>query len=255
MIQIVVPMAGLGSRFATAGFELPKPLIDVAGRPMIEVVIENLRPRRPHRFVFVVQREQVDGFGLDSLLGEWAPGCEVVSIDGLTAGAACTVLRARDHLEPELPLMVANCDQWLDADVESYLAHFDGSAVDGFLMTMPADHPKWSYVQLDDRGWVRRVVEKEVVSNMATVGVYNWTRAGDFTVAAEAMIYAERRVNGEFYVAPVYQEMIERGAHVEAFDVDCDGQAMYGLGTPEDLADFVAGDGSKRLQARQALRV
>jgi dTDP-glucose pyrophosphorylase len=246
MLQIVVPMAGRGSRFTEAGYALPKPLIDVGGRPMIDVVIDNLRPRRPHRFVFVVQAEQIRDFDLDARLRDWAPGCDVVGLDHVTQGAACTVLTTRELLDPDLPLMTANCDQWVDMDIDRYLDHFDGTGVDGFLMTMPADDPKWSYAELDERGWVTRVVEKEVISRNATVGIYNWSRAGDFLHHADAMIAADRRVNGEFYVAPVYSEQIAAGAHVEVLDVDAEGQAMWGLGTPADLTAFLSGPARDR---------
>lgn len=237
VLQIVVPMAGRGSRFADNGFTLPKPLIDVAGEPMIVRVVANLTPSRPHRFVFIVQGEHCRTHALDDLLIRAAPGSVVVQIDGVTEGAACTVLRAAHVLDEDAPLMIANCDQWIDTDVDAYLAAGDASGGAGVIMTMPADDPKWSYVGIDDAGEVTHVVEKQVVSPHATVGVYNFRRAGDFVAGAEAMIADGDRVNGEFYVAPVYNRIIAAGGRVARVDV---GDAMWGLGVPEDLEHFLS---------------
>ncbi len=238
-LQIVVPMAGLGSRFAEAGYVLPKPLIDVAGHPMIELVIANLTPARSHRFIFVVQAAQVREHGLDARLRTWSPGCEIVAIEGVTEGAACTVLTTRDLLAPTQPLMIANCDQFIDASIDAYLEAFDVSGADGAMMTMWADDAKWSFAELGPDGWVTRVVEKQVVSDIATVGIYNFRRAADFLAGADTMIASQRRVNGEFYVAPVFNELIARGARVFVHPIDTDGSAMHGLGTPTDLETFL----------------
>lgn len=236
MLNIVIPMAGRGQRFVDAGYSLPKPLIPIHGVPMIQLVIANLAPGCPHRFHFLVQKEHVERYGLDTQLREWAPGCEVVIVDGITEGAACTVLLARSMIDSDEPLMIANCDQYIDADIDAYLDSL-GEA-DGLIMTMWADDPKWSFVRRDEVGRVVEVVEKEVVSDEATVGIYNYRRGADFVAGAEAMIAADIRVNGEFYVAPVYGELIRRGGEVRCFGIGRAGAGMYGIGTPQDLLDF-----------------
>ncbi|MDX5349653.1 MAG: glycosyltransferase family 2 protein, partial [Paracoccaceae bacterium] len=225
MLNIVVPMAGRGSRFADAGYTLPKPLIEVHGVPMIQLVIANLTPSVPHRFHFLIQRAHEDQYGLAARLQGWAPGATVTPIEGVTEGAACTVLLARDRIDNDDPLMIANCDQYIDADIDAYLAA-QGDA-DGLIMTMWADDPKWSFVRRDAVGRVVQVVEKEVVSNEATVGIYNFARGRDFVRGAEAMIAADQRVNGEVYVAPVYDRLIAEGARIECFDI---GAGMHGIG-------------------------
>lgn len=240
-LNIVVPMAGRGSRFAEAGFALPKPLILVHGRaPMIRVVIENLRPRGPHRFIFLCLHEHIERFGLDERLREWAPGCRIVPVDRVTEGAACTVLLAREHINNNDSLMIANADQWVDADINEYLSVLDTSGVDGLIMTMWADHPKWSYVRLDPENpsVITEVVEKRVVSHEATVGVYNFRHGRDFVHAAERMIVKNLRVNGEFYVAPAYNEMIADGKKLAYHNVGREYDGMYGMGIPSDLATF-----------------
>jgi NDP-sugar pyrophosphorylase family protein len=237
-LTIVVPMAGRGSRFAEAGFEKPKPMIEINGVPMIRLVIENLRPSRPHRFVFICQRAHMESFGLSRRLASWAPGCEIVALDGVTEGAACTVLTARDTFQ-DGALMIANSDQYIDFSIDDYLDVQD-LGYDGLIMTMTANDPKWSFVGLDSAGLVRTVVEKRVISSEATVGIYNFARGRDFVRAAERMIAADLRVNGEFYVAPVYNDLIAEGARVAIHNIGSDLQGMYGLGTPADLASFLA---------------
>lgn len=247
MLNIVVPMAGRGQRFADAGYADPKPLIPVHGQPMIRLVIHNLTPSCPHRFHFLIQREHAERYGLDQKLAGWAPGCTVTALDGVTEGAACTVLLARDRIDNDAPLMIANCDQYIEARIDDYLAAL-GDA-DGLIMTMWADDPKWSFVRRDGAGRVTGVVEKEVVSNEATVGVYNFRRGRDFVAAADAMIAAGFRVNGEFYVAPAYDRMIAAGAEIVCHDIGHLGAGMHGLGTPRDLQDFLASPVSRQAVA------
>jgi len=238
MLNIVLPIAGRGSRFAEAGYSLPKPMILVHGVPMIEVVVNNVRPRCTHRFIFVALLEHLEHLGMRETLERIAPGCEIIPVMKVTEGAACTVLLAREFINSDEPLMLANSDQWVDIDINDYLAEMECENADGLIMTMWADHPKWSYVGLDETGWVTRVVEKQVISNEATVGIYNFRRGCDYVQAAQQMIAKNLRVNSEFYVAPVYNEMIEWGVKVAYFNVGKEGDGMYGMGVPSDLHEF-----------------
>lgn len=241
MLNIVVPMAGRGSRFAQVGFRDPKPLIDVLGKPMIEWVVDCLRPSRPHRFVFLCLEEHLGSTRMREVLERVAPGSAVVPVRGVTEGAACTVLLARDLVDSEDPLMIANSDQYVRFDPDAYLEAM-GEA-DGLIMTFRNDHPKWSYAKVSPEGLVTEVVEKVVVSDQATVGVYNFRSGHAFVRAAERMIEADLRVNGEFYVAPAYNQMIAEGARVVVHDIEAAGGAMHGLGTPEDLEVFLVARG------------
>lgn len=239
MLNIVIPMAGAGSRFASVGYREPKPLIPIQGVPMIRLVINNLRPRIPHRFIFICQAAHVEAYGLTALLQEWAPGSVVMGINGLTEGAACTVLTARALIDNNDPLMIANSDQWIDTSIDGYLQGMEDSHSNGYIMTMRADDPKWSFVGLDAQGLVTRVVEKQVISNEATVGIYNFRRGADFVAGADAMIASDLRVNGEFYVAPVYNTLIAQGHKVGIYNIGEVENGMYGLGTPADLDIFL----------------
>jgi dTDP-glucose pyrophosphorylase len=233
-------MAGLGSRFARAGYSLPKPLIEVHGVPMIRLVVENVRPALAHRFIFICQNAHIDSYGLREKLEAWAPGCVVIGLDGVTEGAACTVLTAREFIDSDEPMMIANSDQYVDIAITPYVEAMGARGLDGLIMTMQANDPKWSFAGLDDNNLVTRVVEKEVISTHATVGIYNFRSGHDFVVAADRMIAKNLRVNNEFYVAPVYNEMIAEGARVGLHDIGADGSGMYGLGIPSDLDAFLA---------------
>ena len=243
MLNIVVPMAGRGSRFAQAGYVMPKPLIDIYGHPMIEYVVKNIRPTREHRFIFICQQEHLEKYDLANTLERIAPGCAVVTVDHITEGAACTVLLAEKYIDNDEPMMIANSDQYVDTDINEYLAAMGNH--DGLIMTMPANHPKWSYIRYDEQGFVTLVREKEVISDQATVGIYNYKRGADFVKYAKQMISKDIRVNGEFYVVPVYNEMVEAGMKLVYKDV---GAKMHGLGTPEDLDAFMALDLAKKVQ-------
>lgn len=239
MINIVIPMAGYGSRFSRAGYVNPKPLISVLGVPMIQLVIENLRPTQDHQFIFICHADHLINFPLRALLEARAPNCQIIEVQNVTEGAACTVLLAKKTINNSDGLMIANCDQYIDLDIDVYLAAAQRSpSVDGFIMTMKAYDNKWSFIKLNDNGEIVSVVEKEVVSDEATVGIYNYAHGSDFVEAAEKMIAQNLKVNNEFYVAPTYNQMIADGKTIGYFNIGALGDGMYGLGTPEDLEQF-----------------
>lgn len=245
MLNIVVPMAGAGSRFVTAGYSDPKPLIPIHGVPMIRLVIENLRPRERHRFIFVCQQAHLQKYDLAEKLKQWAPGSALIPLQQLTEGAACTVLCAKSMIDDDVELMIANSDQYIDVNMSKYLNTMRERNLDGQIMTMTATDPKWSFIGISDQDHVSVVVEKVVISDEATTGIYNFRRGRDFVRAAESMIREGLRVNGEFYVAPVYNQLIREGRQIGYFNVDSEGNGMYGLGTPADLDRFTALDISR----------
>ena len=239
-------MAGKGSRFQEAGYEIPKPLIPIHGKPMIQVVVDNLRPECPHRFIFLCLREHIDKYEIDRQLNIWSPGCKIIVVDSVTKGAACTVLLAKKYIDDSDPLMIANSDQWIDTDINEYLNVMNKDDIDGLIMTMKANDPKWSFVRFNDQGNVIEVVEKQVVSNEATVGIYNYKHGKDFVEAAESMISKDLRVNNEFYVAPAYNEMIAKGMKLSIYNIGEELSGMYGLGIPSDLKKFESLEVSRR---------
>jgi dTDP-glucose pyrophosphorylase len=245
MINIVLPIAGRGSRFSNAGYDLPKPLIKIYNKSMIEVVVNNIRPLKEHRFIFVTQQEHLDHLEMGETLNKIAPDCIIVPVSKITDGAACTVLLAKEYIDNKDELMIANSDQWVDIDINVYLEKMNSNNLDGLIMTMKASDPKWSFVSLNEFNNVNKVVEKEVISNEATVGIYNFKNGDKFVKYAEEMITNNERVNNEFYVAPVYNRFIKNSAKIEIFNIGEEMNGMYGLGIPEDLKKFLSLEVSK----------
>jgi NDP-sugar pyrophosphorylase family protein len=237
MIQIVVPMGGEGRQFAERGYTFPKPLVEVAGQPLIEIVIKNLTPSTPHRFVFVCKREHIENFALGDVLRLIAPGCEIVTMGQPTAGALCSVLLGMEHLQHDGELLVANADQWIDAPVDGFLDAARSSQWDGAMVTFPNTHPRWSYARTEN-GLVVAVAEKQPISRNATAGLYYFRHAIDFVRGAERRLLKNATFSGEYYVAPVYNELILTGKKVGIFPIEA--SQMHGLGTPEEVERFQA---------------
>jgi HAD superfamily hydrolase (TIGR01509 family) len=228
-LNILIPMAGAGSRFEAAGYTFPKPLIEVRKKPMIQVVVENLNIKA--NYIYVVQKSHREKYNLDALLSLITPGCKIVETEGMTEGAACTALLAKEHINTDAPLFFANSDQFVEWDSNEFLYKMNETDADGGIVTFEATHPKWSFAKIDEQGLVTEVAEKKPISNIATVGYYYWKHGSDFVKYAEQMIDKNIRVNNEFYVCPVFNEAIGDCKQIRTFNVN----GMWGLGTPEDL--------------------
>ena len=235
-MNVLIPMAGAGSRFAEQGYTFPKPLIEVGNKPMIQVVVDNLNIDA--HFIFIVQKEHYLKYNLETVLNMVAPGCTIVQTEGITQGAACTTLLAKEYINNEEPLIIANSDQFVEWNSNEVLYAFTTEGVDGGILTFQSTHPKWSYARLDDDGFVCEVREKQPISTNATVGIYYWSRGSLYVNSAERMIEKDIRTNNEFYVCPVFNELILDGGKIRVKNIEESG--MWGLGTPEDLTHFLA---------------
>lgn len=232
-LNILIPMAGAGSRFEQAGYTFPKPLIEVKGKPMIQVVIENLNIDA--NFIFVVQKEHRVKYNLDSVLNLIAPNCKIVEINGLTDGAACTTLLAKEYINSDKPLLLANSDQFIEWNSNDFMYKMHEQNLDGGILTFNSTHPKWSFAKTDKNGFVTEVAEKNPISDIATVGVYYWKTGKDYVKYAEQMISKNARYNNEYYVCPVFNEAILDNKKIKIYNIE----KMWGLGTPEDLHYFI----------------
>jgi HAD superfamily hydrolase (TIGR01509 family) len=228
-LNVLIPMAGAGSRFEKAGYTFPKPLIDVEGEPMIKLVSENIN--MDATFIYIVQKSHREKYNLDALLNLVSPGCKIVEVDGITEGAAVTTLLAKEHINNDSPLVMANSDQFIEWDSNEFMYKMSETNSDGGIVTFKATHPKWSFAKLDENGYVTEVAEKNPISDIATVGIYYWSKGSDYVKYAEQMIEKNVRVNNEFYVCPVFNEAIQDGKKIRTYEI----QTMWGLGTPEDL--------------------
>jgi HAD superfamily hydrolase (TIGR01509 family) len=232
-MNVLIPMAGAGSRFANAGYTFPKPLIEVNGKPMIQVVVENLNIDA--HYIFLVQKEHYEKYNLKQLLNLISPECDIIQVDGLTEGAACTTLLARDLINNDEPLLMANSDQFVEWNSNECLYAFTADAIDGGIVTFKATHPKWSFAKIGDDGFVTEVAEKNPISDNATVGIYFWKKGSDYVKYADQMISNNIRTNNEFYVCPVFNEAIADDKKIRVKQIE----KMWGIGTPEDLNYFL----------------
>ena len=222
-------MAGLGSRFVEKGYSLPKPLIKIFGKPMIQLVVESLGI--DGNYIFLVQKDHRVRYHLDDVLDEIVPGCKIVEVDGLTDGAARTTLYAKDLINNDTPLLIANSDQvivWSGIEFTATLASADAVAL------FKANESKWSYSKIED-DFIVEIAEKKVISDNANVGIYGWAKGSDYVKYTEQMIAKNIKTNNEFYIAPVYNEAIADGSKVVPFFVE----EMHGIGTPEDMNKFI----------------
>jgi HAD superfamily hydrolase (TIGR01509 family) len=233
-MNVLIPMAGAGSRFEQAGYTFPKPLIEVDGKPMIQTVVENLNIDARH--IFIVQKSHYDKYNLKYLLNLITDNnCEIVQVEGITEGAACTTLLAKQFIDNDEPLVMANSDQFVEWDSNEFMYSMTADNIDGGIVSFEATHPKWSFAKLDDDGFVCEVAEKKPISNIATVGIYYWNKGSDYVKYAEQMIDKDIRTNNEFYVCPVYNEAIGDDKKIKVFPIE----KMWGLGTPEDLKTYL----------------
>jgi HAD superfamily hydrolase (TIGR01509 family) len=232
-MNILIPMAGAGSRFEKAGYTFPKPLIDVRGKPMIQWVVENLNIEA--KYIFIVQKNHFEKYNLKDTLNNFCPNNEIVQVEGITEGAACTTLLAKQYIDNNESLIIANSDQFVEWNNEEFIYTSTTADLDGNILTFKSTHPKWSYVKLNEFGYVTEVAEKRPISEVATVGIYYWRRGSDYVKYAEQMIEKNIRINNEFYVCPVFNEAIADGKKIRTFNIE----NMWGLGTPEDLENFL----------------
>lgn len=232
-MNIVIPMAGEGKQFRERGYTFPKPLIEIHGKPMIQLVVENLNTEG--RFIFVVRKEHYERYQLGYLLNLIAPGCTIVQVDGPTGGAACTVLLAEQYINNEQPLAVVNSDQFVEWDSNEFFYAMSHEECDGGIVTFKSTHPRWSFAKRGANGFVEEVAEKRPISDDATAGIYYYRHGRDFVRAAKTMIEKKVHLNGEFYVCPAFNELLTEGKKIRMFPVE----RMWGLGTPEDVERFV----------------
>ena len=230
MINVLIPMAGAGSRFVDQGYKLPKPLIDVCGQPMVQRVIESLKSDKVDiNFIFIALQEHLED-GLEEYLKNKG---DIVVVENMTEGAPCTVLLAEKLINNDHELVIANCDQLLQWDFSSFITY--SRSFDGCLVTFNSTNPHHSYVRLV-KGEVTEVAEKIVISDKASAGIYYFKKGSDYVSGANQMIKKNIRTNNEFYISPVYNELLSHGKF-SIFEIDVRNKHM--LGTPEELRIFL----------------
>ncbi|UFJ42457.1 glycosyltransferase family 2 protein [Brevibacillus humidisoli] len=234
-MRVVLPMAGLGRRLQQEGDVTPKMLRQIAGRPMLHWALDSLQGQVDvDHVIFVCLKQHLDRFPLEQTIRRYSRDARIIALDHPTRGQAETVLAAAPHVPLDQPLMIYNCDTYLESRIGQTLARLSG-LVDGVISVFPSQEDCFSYVEVDDTGTVTRTTEKEVVSSYASTGLYHFSRARFFWEAAETAIAQGERTAEEYYVAPLYNDLIAQGKHFVIDQADC----CYPLGTPEQLEAFL----------------
>lgn len=244
VINLIIPAAGRGSRFSAAGWLAPKPFILFNGKTMIEHVVENIN--MPNANIICIFNRNHNEYLDQRLSDEFTKIIDVEELEYVTDGTAITVMSQYKKINNDRPLIIANSDQLIDMDFVNFVTRAQESDLDGSIVVFEANDndPKWSYARLGSNGLVTQVAEKNVISNLATVGIYYFKRGSDFVSACIEMIVANDRTNGEFYTCPVYNYMIKKNKRIGVERISS--EAMNGLGTPEDLVSYLKANGFNR---------
>jgi NDP-sugar pyrophosphorylase family protein len=234
-MDILILMAGKGSRFKDLHTDKPKPLVPLHGQPLVRWVVENLRFEKCQRYIFVCLEEHVEAFKLRDLFTSWEINFEIIIAPKVTEGAACSALLA-SQLLGDKELIIANSDQFVLFNKQAFL--LKTRSLDGCILSMSASGSKWSYIKTNELDLVTEVKEKIEISNIGTVGVYYFRTGKLFISAAQEMILANERHNNEFYLAPCYNFLIKNGRQIGHYNVGKVGSEMFGLGTADDFIKF-----------------
>jgi NDP-sugar pyrophosphorylase family protein len=236
-LHFIIPLGGRAAQFEERGYTFPKPLIEIGTRSMIEVVLKNLAPPQLARFTFICRKEHITKFYLGDMLRLIAPGCHIIPLEMDTAGALCSILLAVDDIQQDEEVLIVNGDQFISTSLDPFYTACRQPGIDGCILTFAATHPRWSFVRTNSEGLVTAVAEKRPISHLATVGLYYFRRGGDLVENAERMIVKGLTTSGQFFVAPVYNELILAGKKITTCHLP-DG-TMHSLGTPEDVEMFL----------------
>lgn len=236
MINVVIPMAGGDELFQRQGYPFAKPVTEIEGRPLIEHAFDCLRTIPDSRFVFVIRKEDDLRFHLRDMLRLLDPEAAVIRAEGKTAGAACTVMLAVEHIHPDEELLVANGDQIFDFDLNIALASFRDRGLDAGTVVFDSVHPRWSFVRTDEDGLVVEAAEKRPVSRNATAGVYYFRKGAFFLEAAQTMIRKGASVNGAYFVCPSFNELVLDQKRVGIHPIDR--EQYISLATPQAIEEY-----------------
>jgi dTDP-glucose pyrophosphorylase len=234
-MNFVIPMAGRGQRFAEAGYKEPKPLIEIRGKTLTQWSVDSLPLNLCSNLLFIMLQDHDDEYRIADRIRQWyreVCSLNFVFLPAATRGQAETVWKARHVIKLSEPLLIYNIDTYFRSETLAEALQRDD--IDGVLGAFKHNSPRFSFAETDSHGWVTRVAEKEPISSNALTGLYHFSRAGYFIRAAEESIKADITTKGEFYVAPLYNRLIEEG---KKFILDFCSQHHI-LGTPAELQLF-----------------
>lgn len=234
-----MPMGGLGQRFRDAGIDTPKPLIDVNGTPMFKKALASYDTYDgDKKYIFVVRQDTDEQYHLADQIREILPNAKIKILDHNTRGAVETCLVAEELIDPELPLVIMDCDIAFDAGDYFKLMKeaIETNKYDGLLLSFNSDKPRYSFAEIDENNIVIRTAEKVVISNNALMGAYFFTKASNFIDAAHSLMNEEISENmKEYYVSLIYNILIKNSKKISLAK-----GVLYCFGTPEELEDYLS---------------
>lgn len=236
-INILIPMAGGGKRFIEFGYKMPKPLIDVNGKPMIQAVLESMNLNGNYIFITRDYENEEDNENLKTVLKNFSKDCKIISIPHITRGAAETCLLAKEFIDNDNPLIITNCDQIFNWNVNEFINYAKEKDADGLVAVFDSNDTKYSYIKVNEENIGVELAEKIPISNNALTGFHFWNSGSSFVRSAEKMIELNQTHNGEFYVAPTYNFLIQEGKKILYFMTSEKETEI--IGTPEELKKYL----------------
>lgn len=219
MINVLLPAMGTSTFYKDSYF--PKPLYEINGKTMLELVVENYKELDPNQYIFVFSEEDCLKFHLDTSAKLLSPASRVIKLRNQTAGALCTSLMAVEYINEDDSLIIANSDQIIDVDYKKVIEHFESQGDDAGIITFPNIHPRWSYARKDENeNEIVEVAEKRPISKDAIAGFYYFKRGGDFIEAAKKALIKQNNLDGKYYISASINEMILMGKRVGYFDIE-----------------------------------
>lgn len=229
-MNILIPMAGKGTRFKNSGFKVPKPMIPIMNRPMIEWALDSIKMIKiPHKIIFLALKEDLS-FGLRTILE--GRGI-IIEVPEVTEGAVNTTLMASDYINNNDPILILNCDQYLDWNINHFLKSLNNN--DGIITVFESSNPHHSYIKYTGSKIIK-IEEKKVISNLAVGGIYFFKHGSQYIKAANSQIRKNNRVKGEFYISPVFDELLNMNKTLTYFKLN--NSEIHMLGTPEEVEIF-----------------
>ncbi len=217
-MNVLVPIAGIETKNDDSRYI--KGLYEIENKIIIQHVYQSLNNIENANFIFVIRREDAQKFHLGDTLKLLDSKAKVVITEGDTKGSACSCLLSIDYIDTEEPLIISGVDQIITRDWSEIYSEFQNKNYDGGVICFESVHPKWSYVKIDDDGFVVEAAEKYPISRNATTGQYYFKKGSDFVESAQKMILKGADVNGEYFVCPVFNEMILKQKKVGVIKID-----------------------------------
>ncbi len=237
MLKIIIPLAGTSDLFSKAGYFYPKPLIEINGKSMIELVIEKTNAIQiPHQLVFILKEEDVMKFHLDNTLKLLSPSCKIVKLKNDTKGALCSILMSIDKIDSSDSILILNGDQIIDSDFGQIIDYFHENEAEVGVVTFDSVHPRWSFAKIENNQIVQ-TAEKNPISNHAIAGYYYFENAATFFECAFECILNDVQLDGKFYISPVINEYILKNKKALNFNIDK--SKYHSFYSPQMISEYI----------------